>query len=358
MAQLGESVMVEAVSQASWTHNSTYSGVDSGLNQSNIGLSSNDRFYLYLWTYVAPAIFGLIVVVGTAGNSLVLYVIVSRKAMRTVTNILLLNLAVADISFLLICVPFTAIKYAASTWPFGDLACKFMKYFLYVASYVTVYTLVAISALRFLTIVCSTSTIAYRTKQNAVMLICFIWLLMFVVNSPALLVHKTKTFDATYSYCGVNEDAIEPLIVTFFVFAYVLPLYIICLLYLLIMLHLRRARAASSLVDSSERTTRAFKVIILVVVVFGLSWLPSHVNSLVGQYGTIPGGASYEVFRIIWNCMAYGNSCVNPFIYNYMSHDFRKCFREVICCGRQERAKTRRNRLTDNGNNTEQQTMV
>ena len=137
--------------------------------------SEEDTFYFYLWTYVVPAIFGVIIVVGTAGNSLVIYCIVSRKAMRTVTNLLLLNLAVSDIAFLLIVVPFTAYKYAASSWPFGDLACKFIKYLLYVTSYVTVYTLVAVSALRFLTVVCSMSTVAYRTKTNVVILIVAIW---------------------------------------------------------------------------------------------------------------------------------------------------------------------------------------
>lgn len=64
------------------------------------------------------------------------------------TNFLLLNLAIADISFLLMCGPLTAYKYAAPSWGFGDFACKLWQYFLYWTTYVTVYTLVAISALR------------------------------------------------------------------------------------------------------------------------------------------------------------------------------------------------------------------
>ena len=30
-------------------------------------------------------------------------------------------------------------------------------------------------------------------------------------------------------------------------------------------------------------------------------------------------GAYYEVFRVLWNCFAYGNSMANPIIYNYVS---------------------------------------
>jgi len=64
------------------------------------------------------------------------------------TSILLLNLAVADLYFLIVCAPFMAYKYAMNNWTFGDLACKLVGFSTYASSYVTVYTLVAISALR------------------------------------------------------------------------------------------------------------------------------------------------------------------------------------------------------------------
>jgi len=41
-----------------------------------------------------------------------------------------------------------AYKYAMNNWTFGDLACKLVGFSTYASSYVTVYTLVAISALR------------------------------------------------------------------------------------------------------------------------------------------------------------------------------------------------------------------
>ena len=92
---------------------------------------------------------------------------------------------------------------------------------------------------------------------------------MFTVNVPALLVHRTKLWN-DYEYCGVKDGCTGPLFLTFFIFAYVLPLFVICLLYLLVLRHLRQAKSAS-LVDNSDRTARAFKVIVLVVVIFGLS---------------------------------------------------------------------------------------
>jgi len=110
-----------------------------------------ERFYYYLWTYGAPSIFTLIFTVGVIGNLLVVYVIASRPCMRNrVTNIFLLNLSVADLAFLFVCVPVTAYKFVAPTWLLGELFCQVATCLSYVTAYVTIYTLVAISILRFL----------------------------------------------------------------------------------------------------------------------------------------------------------------------------------------------------------------
>lgn len=65
---------------------------------------------------------------GLVGNGLVIYVIINREGMRTVTNLLLLNLAVADLAFVLVVPPFTAYQMAAEWWPFGDVACRLLHY--------------------------------------------------------------------------------------------------------------------------------------------------------------------------------------------------------------------------------------
>jgi len=116
--------------------------------ESSVPLSLYLRLQLLM--YVAPSLLCLISVVGVVGNSFVIYVITSTPHMRSsATNILLLNLAVADLFFLVVCAPFMAHKYATFNWTFGDVACKLVGFASYTSSYVTVYTLVAISALRY-----------------------------------------------------------------------------------------------------------------------------------------------------------------------------------------------------------------
>ena len=43
----------------------------------------------------------------------------ANPQMKNTTNMLILNLAVADLLFILICVPFTASDYVLMYWPFG-----------------------------------------------------------------------------------------------------------------------------------------------------------------------------------------------------------------------------------------------
>jgi len=106
-------------------------------------------FYFVLYKVTVPTVFGVIVLVGLVGNLLVVGVTLSRHKMWTTVNLLLLNLAVTDVIFVLVCVPFMAYHYAADNWLMGDVVCKLSHFFLYVTVYVTVYTLVAIAVIRY-----------------------------------------------------------------------------------------------------------------------------------------------------------------------------------------------------------------
>ena len=106
-------------------------------------------FYFVLYKITVPTVFGVIILVGLVGNLLVVGVTLSRHKMWTTVNLLLLNLAVTDVIFVLVCVPFMAYHYAADNWLMGDVVCKLSHFFLYVTVYVTVYTLVAIAVIRY-----------------------------------------------------------------------------------------------------------------------------------------------------------------------------------------------------------------
>jgi len=76
--------------------------------------SDSDYFAFVLYEVVVPILYGIVTALGVTGNSLVIYVIVSKERMRTVINFLLLNLAIADLSFVVVIPPSTAYVFAAN----------------------------------------------------------------------------------------------------------------------------------------------------------------------------------------------------------------------------------------------------
>ena len=76
-----------------------------------------------------------------------------NQQMRSTTNLLIINLAIADLLFIVFCVPFTATDYVLPFWPFGEIWCKIVQYLIVVTAYASVYTLVLMSLDRFLAVV-------------------------------------------------------------------------------------------------------------------------------------------------------------------------------------------------------------
>ncbi|KAK1885669.1 Somatostatin receptor type 5 [Dissostichus eleginoides] len=70
-----------------------------------------------------PLIYGMVCVVGLVGNTLVIHVVVNYTKNESVTNIYILNLAIADELFML-GLPFLAVQNALLSWPFGSLMCR------------------------------------------------------------------------------------------------------------------------------------------------------------------------------------------------------------------------------------------
>lgn len=72
---------------------------------------------------VITFIYFMVCAVGLCGNTLVIYVILRYAKMKTVTNIYILNLAVADV-LCMMSLPFIALQLALVHWPFGEALCR------------------------------------------------------------------------------------------------------------------------------------------------------------------------------------------------------------------------------------------
>lgn len=124
----------------------------------------------------------------------------------------------------------------------------------------------------------------------------------------------------------------------FFVFAFVLPLSLIIILYGLMVHRLlngapsgggRRSSITGGTTITKRRVTR---LVVVVVATFAVCWLPLQ-SVLVVQYvaGYSDHGTWFVVTKIVASCLAYGNSCINPLLYAFLSDAFRKNFARVLC---------------------------
>lgn len=305
-------------------------------NTSNVETESETdaTFINIIYTIVTPVIFLLITLTGVIGNSLVIYVIVSREEMRKLTNLMLLNLAVADIIFLLITPPSTAYIAAGIEWYFGNIMCKVVNCTLNLTVYVTVYTLVLISIVRYMAIVHHSWSATFRTRRNINIAILCIWILMILISIPFGRIFGECLEDGTRQ-CRILRVVYARNCFTFScVFAYVLPLAIIGVLSSVTCFHIQKKKEL--IVDNSKtsetRQKQAGRVITCVVLAFAISWLPVHVDLLWYYWSGHSLRRAHHIYGVVSRSLAYFNSCVNPIIYNFTSKEFRRHFREVILC--------------------------
>ena len=146
---------------------------------------------------VIPIVFGTITAVGIIGNSSVIGTILFNRRRRgrgqnqsspptSTTDILIANLALADLLFVVFCVPFSAVRFVVSAWPFGLFFCQIYQYGIYVNAYASVYTLVLMSADRYLAVVHPIRSMSWRSPRNACLAAFVVWIVALLSNAPLI----------------------------------------------------------------------------------------------------------------------------------------------------------------------------
>ncbi|XP_053571585.1 galanin receptor type 1-like [Bombina bombina] len=289
---------------------------------------------------IVPIIFGLIFLLGIIGNTLVMIVIgrIKSRRSRSTTNTFIVNLSIADLCFLLFCVPFQATIYSLPEWVFGAFFCKFVHYFVMVSMLVSIFTLVAMSVDRYIAVVHAKRSHCIRNKKNASIGLGVIWMLSFIIAIPAAQHQALVTSHPqapNSSFCweqwGDNYTAKETYKVTILIIGYLLPLVLITCCYAKVLFHLHKK--VKNMSKKSERSKKkTAQTVLLVVAVFLVCWMPHHIISLWVIFSHFPLNNATFAFRIISHCLAYGNSCINPIIYAFLSENFRKACRQVFSC--------------------------
>ncbi|XP_051818467.1 galanin receptor type 3 [Antechinus flavipes] len=289
---------------------------------------------------VIPVVFALIFLLGTVGNGLVLAGLLRPgQSKGSPTDLFILNLAVADLCFLVCCVPFQAVIYTLDSWPFGTFACKAVHLLIYLTMYASSFTLAAVSVDRYLAIRHPLRSRSLRTSRKAWAAIGLIWLLALLFSGPYFSYYWTVQYGRlVLCVPGWEDESRRALDLVTFAVGYLLPVTVVSLAYARTLCFLWAAVGPRSAASRARRRAkgRAGRAMLAVAALFGLCWLPHHVVILSFWFGHFPFNWATYACRLASHCLSYANSCLNPLVYALASKHFRKRFRHLCppCCRR------------------------
>ncbi|XP_054066258.1 C-X-C chemokine receptor type 2-like isoform X2 [Rissa tridactyla] len=148
--------------------------------------------------YLVVVIYCLVFILSVVGNGLVVLVVTSSHTNRSVTDVYLLNLAVADLLFAL-SLPLWA-AYRAHEWVFGTVMCKAISMLQEANFYSGILLLACISVDRYLAIVYATR--AATEKRHWVKFVCLgIWVFSVLLSLPVLLFREAFPSPSNGTVC-------------------------------------------------------------------------------------------------------------------------------------------------------------
>ncbi|XP_067409974.1 neuropeptides B/W receptor type 1 [Emydura macquarii macquarii] len=289
-------------------------------------------FYL-----AVPIIYSLICAVGLTGNTAVIYVILRAPKMKTVTNIFILNLAIADELFTLV-LPINVADHLLLQWPFGEFMCKLIISIDQYNTFSSIYFLTVMSIDRYLVVVATVQArkMSYRTYRAAKVASLGVWAFVSIIILPFTVFAKLHQ-EQGRSQCVFVFPAPESFwwkvsrLYTL-TLGFAIPVSTICILYIAMLVKLRHMRlnCHDKALDKAKKKVTLMVLIILAVCLF--CWTPYHLSTVVALTTDLPQtplviGISYFI-----TSLSYANSCLNPFLYAFLDTNFRKSFRKLVDC--------------------------
>ncbi|KAM4611603.1 leukotriene B4 receptor 1-like [Polymixia lowei] len=261
---------------------------------------------------IGIAILTLAFVLGFPGNLFVIWSVCCRVKNRSVTCLLVLNLAAAD-AFVLLSAPLF-LRYLAGGrgWEFGLAACKLVHYLSSVNMYVSIYLICLMSMDRWLAVTRPFLSQRMRTKRSLLVILLGIWIMAFILSLPMPFYRRIQ--ETSLSYCIPHWSSKGHR-----VFQYLFETIMACLLPFTFILTcyssvFRRLRSAMF-----QRKGQSSRLILLIVGTFALFWLPYHIVNITEIAGLLQDSEAVinatETARPNVTAFAYFSSAVNPVLY-------------------------------------------
>lgn len=280
------------------------------------------------------------------GNILVIAAVLLIPRMKTVTNYLIVNMAVADLLYILVIMPpFFAQIFELHNWTMENHGrrvyfCKIANFGQYFLATVSVLTLAAIAADRFFAIVLPLRKVF--TKQAFYYIIPVIWVIASAVAAPVLYAYKIKGMEEGLHSCEEDwtpafDDNRASIVYSSILFTvvYCVPFLSITVMYTIIcrrlwkrkILNTRHKRQYQKAIESRKKVV---KMLITVVIAFVVCWLPVQVTTFVWEadQNIIFPTSVYFVCMFLMRAHA----CTSPFVYAIFSENYRRGFKVALTC--------------------------
>ncbi|XP_032894803.1 C-C chemokine receptor type 9-like [Amblyraja radiata] len=286
--------------------------------------------------YFLPPFYLVVFLLGSVGNVLVVVLYACNKRVKTMTDVYLLNLAVADLLFLCT-LPFWALD-VVSGWVFGDFMCKAAASIYKINFFSCILLLSCISVDRYIAIVMAVKARGSRRKMllRSKMASLLVWLLAVILSLPELCFSRQ---DSAQGRCLTvyPEKVLKASGLAVQVAAgFFLPFAVMAFCYATVVWKLLRAHTL--------QRHRAIKVVGTVVAAFVLSQLPYNtlvivramdaINITITDCQTLK---NLDVATQVAQSVAFLHSCLNPLLYAFIGVKFRKdllrILKDVGCAG-------------------------
>lgn len=321
--------------------------------------------------YTTCALFGVI------GNLLVIIILKKLKGKKTrMTDFFLINLAVADLGYLLLTFPMGAARERAPHgWPFGKFVCLYLQPFAEIFHGASVWFIAITAVERYRKIAASNPKLHGAKKRaslkRAGIVATSTWVASFMMFAlPLYFVVDYRKLPDGGTVCGPVWPAWDKnlvlarlyIVACLTLLSYILPLAVISWTFLAVSLKLNESskfiksmksgdkeNETANLDDCSAITSgkhairvvqniRAKRILTPVVLAFTLLMLPlSLLRLCVVFWPAIINHTFYNNLFFTVAVCAIVNSSVNPVIYSMVRHDFRRQLMRIM------RRKTRGN---------------
>lgn len=321
---------------------------------------------------VGPYIHSIICILGFLGNSLVIVTYAFYKRTKSMTDVYLLNVAIADLLFVL-SLPFIVYN-ELSSWSMGPAACKLLRGSYSVNLYSGMLLLACISTDRYIAIVQARRSFRLRSLTYSRLICIIVWASALLLSFPTF--YFSKRYEPLHSAVAVmlydddvqnNETSRSPEYVCEFSFmdsnlalrtkvavpstqlavGFFLPLLIMVFCYTAVIVTLQRAK--------NFQRHKAVRVVLAVVAVFIICHLPYNMALLYDtvtmfQEQSCQESDTLHVAKTVTQTIAYLHCCLNPVLYAFVGVKFRNHFRRIVqdlwCLGKKYISPRRFSRVT------------